>query len=213
MKRSQNGWAVERDAGRVGEMIVGNEPELPKPEKSSRGLVVRAELVIATLALVASACASIAAILQTRKSAIETQATLEQTKIVSKQLGSSLWPYLSFAHSLSPTSVKIGFTNDGLGPALIRSFTIVLDDRPITRLHSVIDLVDPKTRGRRVGESDFGRSSVLRPSEGLTIISISDPRFNDTRAERGPCPRALRRVLLLATRRLLVPQIDRYGAA
>ncbi|MBD5657192.1 MAG: hypothetical protein IAI50_18730 [Candidatus Eremiobacteraeota bacterium] len=133
----------------------------------------------------ASACASIAAILQTHESAIETQATLEQTRIVSKQLGSSLWPYLAFTRSVSLTSISIGFANDGLGPALIRSFTISVDNRPVTRLSAVIDDIDPRPRqrGRRVGEADFGAGAVLRPSESVTIISISDKQLSDARAE------------------------------
>jgi hypothetical protein len=134
---------------------------------------------------VASACASIAAILQTPESAIETQATLEQTRIVSKQLRYSLWPNLAFTRSVSLTSISIGFANDGLGPALIRSFTIFVDNRPITRLRDVIDDIDPRSRerGRRAGEADVGTGAVLRPSESVTIISISDKQLSDARAE------------------------------
>ena len=159
----------------------GSEP--PELGEPPRGRVLRAELVIAMFALVTSACASIAAILQTRESIIETQAALEQTKIVSKQLGSSLWPYLTFEHSFSPTGLSIGFTNQGLGPALIRSLTILIDKQPLSRLREIGDLVDPNTRGRHISEADLGTGSVIRPSQSYTIISIADRNFSESRAE------------------------------
>jgi hypothetical protein len=164
---------------------VREQSEHPKRDRSSGGPALRAELVIATLALLTSAGASIAAILQTHESAIETQAALEQTRIVSKQLGSSLWPYLAFARNVSPTSLSIGYTNDGLGPALIRSFTISVDNRPVRHLREVIDDINPhpKWRGRSLSEADFGPGAVLRPAESVTIFSVSDRQFSDAKAE------------------------------
>ncbi len=150
----------------------------------SGGRVLRAELIIAALALIASACASVAAIVQSRESAIETRATLEQTRIVSKQLGSSLWPYVTFRKVIGPHSMTIGYANDGLGPALVRSFSVFEDGRPQGRLREIGSLFDANT-SKRVGESDLGIGSVLRPSESITILTIEDDRFNVSRAEAG----------------------------
>jgi hypothetical protein len=145
--------------------------------------VLRAELVIAALALIASACASVATIVQTRELDAQTRASIEQTQLVSKQLDASLWPYLTIDESYSPITVRLSLTNQGLGPALIRTLDLSIDGRRGTRLRQVLDLLDPPRRSRKTSESDFGAGSVLRPSENFTNLSISDPELDKRHAQ------------------------------
>jgi hypothetical protein len=144
---------------------------------SSTKRTVRAELIVATLALVTSACASVAAILQTREATVQTRASIAQAETVAKQLGASVWPYLTIDDDFSPNSVGIGVTNQGLGPALIRGFTMEVDGRPLERLRDLSLFIDP-AKGRRNFDAEvLGRGSVIRPSESLRVFSLSDPRL------------------------------------
>lgn len=160
-------------------------PEATSTAGASGKPIVRAELIIATLALVASACASVAAIVQTREAAVQTQATLEQNHIVAKQLGASVWPYLTIDESFSrsPRKLALTITNQGLGPALIRAFTIAVDGRARTRSRDVFDVIDPNDRARTVDDSDFGGGSVLRPAESLTLFSLYNKTLNLSTAQ------------------------------
>jgi hypothetical protein len=157
------------------------EPQHNAAEPSRR--VLRAELVIAALALIASACASVATIVQTRELDAQTRSAIEQTQLVSKQLGASLWPYVTIDERYSPTSVRVGLTNQGLGPALIRTLTISVDGRERPHVREVLDMLDPPRRGRQVSESDLGAGSVLRPAENFTDFAISDPKLDRMRVQ------------------------------
>jgi len=68
---------------------------------------IRIELVIATLALLASAAASIASIVQTRT--------------IGRELSASVWPYLAVDTTFSARSIQVAIDNDGLGPAVVRT--------------------------------------------------------------------------------------------
>jgi len=126
---------------------------------------IRLELVIATLALCASAAASIA--------------TVVQTSVVGNQLSASVWPYVSIANTYSPGSLGLGLDNDGLGPALVRNVTLTIDGKPLTSWRRAIAvLVLPKqTKRARAGvdESDVGPGSVIRPGASLSLIRVQSP--------------------------------------
>ncbi len=77
----------------------------------------RADIVIATLALLISGGATIS--------------SLYQTKTIANQLSASVWPYLSIEGDGSPDEVSLSVVNDGLGPALIRSAAMTIDGKRI----------------------------------------------------------------------------------
>jgi hypothetical protein len=154
--------------------------------------VLRAELIIAALALVASACASIAAIVQTRESDVQTRAAIDQARVVAKQLDASLWPYLTIDQSFSPKAVRVSLTDQGLGPALIRTLTISIDGRRKVRLRDVLDFLDSPRASRNIRESDFGPGSVLRPSQTFETFGIYDAAL----ANAGALQSAMRHVTL-----------------
>lgn len=141
------------------------------------------ETVIAILALLTSACASVAALFQSREAVVQTRATIAQTQTVASQLGASVWPYLTVDDVFSPRHLGVSITNQGLGPALIRTFSVAFDRRALTHFQNVIDLFDPKRRGRSVGENDIGGGSVIRPSQSYMIFSIDDAKLDEIRAQ------------------------------
>jgi hypothetical protein len=129
---------------------------------------IRVELIIATLALVASAAASIA--------------TVVQTRVVGNQLSASVWPYLSFSTTVSPGRIGVSVDNDGLGPALVRSVRLTVDGTQMTSWHRVFGLLAkgmPRPRDgphvrATIDESDISFGSVIRPGTSYSIIQVGN---------------------------------------
>jgi hypothetical protein len=130
---------------------------------------IRIELLIATLALLASAAASIA--------------TVVQTRVVANQLSASVWPYLSFNLAASPGQIGVTVDNDGLGPALVRNVRLTIDGRQMTEWRRVLRLlILPKAGARKsaahthsgVDEQDVGFGTVIRPGATLDVIAVKN---------------------------------------
>ena len=125
---------------------------------------IRLELLIATLALLASAAASIA--------------TVVQTGAVERQLSASTWPYVTISTTVSPRDVKLDVINEGLGPALIRNATLTFDGKRYVRWRDVLHAMARKTHSKQhVGLEvyDFGNGSVVRSGETSRIIGVHGP--------------------------------------
>lgn len=137
------------DEPRVGEMRV----------RESR--VFRLDLVIAICALFVSSLA--------------TAASWWQSRVVAQQLASQVWPYLSVQTSYDNSSVALTITNDGLGPARVRSVVLSLDGTPHQKLTEVLDLIAPaKHRNLRGTFTDVERGSVIRVGGTVTLFRIAD---------------------------------------
>ena len=128
---------------------------------------IRIELLIATLALLASAAASIA--------------TVVQTRVVGNQLSASVWPYVSLNATLGRDDVRLDAVNDGLGPALVRSVTLRLDGRrqqnwrgAFAALARDVRASHPqhavKASAEEVG--GIGPTSVIRAGESFQLIHV-----------------------------------------
>jgi len=74
---------------------------------------LRFDLLIAVFALLLSAVASIASVYQAH--------------VISQQFSATVWPYLTIRISDSPTTMQTSVINDGLGPAIVRSTSLVWD--------------------------------------------------------------------------------------
>lgn len=137
---------------------------------SNGGPRFRLDLVIATLALLASASASIA--------------TVVQTRVVANQLSAAVWPYLSFNTTVSPATFAVALENDGLGPALIRNVNLRTDGRRQVRWRETFEVIRslatspsrgggrPRTHATSVSVLGFGPGTVIRPGSNVQIIRI-----------------------------------------
>ena len=135
---------------------------------------LRIELVIATLALAASAAASVA--------------TVVQTHVVGNQLSASVWPYLSFDTTISPGRLALRVDNDGLGPALVRNVRLTVDGQPKTAWRTVLPLFGRRTgtaaphavRSRAsVTESDISVQTVIRPGSSINVIEVRNASIDN----------------------------------
>ncbi|HWT05135.1 MAG TPA: hypothetical protein VN224_05215, partial [Xanthomonadales bacterium] len=91
------------------------------------------------------------------------------------QLSSQVWPYLSVQTSYNASSVALTISNEGLGPARVRSVVLSLDGTPRQKLTDVLDVIAPaKHRNLRGMFTDIERGSVIRVGGTITLFRIGD---------------------------------------
>ena len=108
-----------------------------------------------------------------------------QTEVLQEQLGAQVWPYVSLTEGLSGDTARIGISNDGLGPAILRSLSVAVDgvqrSSYTAMLHAVLgpDMVKRSPRGARLGFTiDNGVvGSVMRPGDDSLGFSLTSKRF------------------------------------
>ncbi len=159
----------------------GSQPD-EKPERNGRSAFldgVRFELVIAVCALLISTLATVASWWQT-------QATWQQTRIVDEQLSAQVWPYVAFTENIVKADTdEFAIENDGLGPAIVRSATVLVDgkERPsfVAMLHAILgpNILGRKARGESIGLTEDSASPgfVLRPGESEKLLTFRSKTF------------------------------------
>lgn len=154
---------------------------MPKGVQDSIAQVVRGvrlDLAIAIGALLISSVAAGASWWQARVLAT-------QTEVLREQLGATVWPYVSVSEGLNGDTVHITIANDGLGPAILRSATALVDGVPrssfIDVLHALLGphLVARAPRGEHMAFTiDEGApGSVLRPGDHVVGFSLTSKHY------------------------------------
>ena len=116
-------------------------------------------------------------------SAVTGAAVVYQTRIIQNQYAATIWPYLNIDSTFSPSSMKIVLTNDGLGPALIRSAQLTIDGRPVNSWASYYTAFRGQVyipKGARITSSaaSLGASSTIRPGDSHQLLAVTlDPRI------------------------------------
>lgn len=124
-------------------------------------------------------------------SALTAGTLIYQTHVIGDQFAATIWPYLSVDTTFGPNGEKIELTNDGVGPALVRSAQLHVDGRPLRswneyvaelvgdpQLHEAFiragAAVRPGSRGP-ITMSSIGPSTTLRPGESDTLVQVTLP--------------------------------------
>jgi len=112
---------------------------------------IRLDLMIAVFALLLSAVASIASVYQAH--------------VISQQFSATVWPYLTVSVTSSTSSISLELTNDGLGPALIRSASVTLDGKGVPSFRTLLITLAaaPKITGET--RSAVGTFASLSPGD------------------------------------------------
>ena len=130
-------------------------------------------------------------------SAVTAAALIYQTRVIGDQFAATIWPYLSVGATYDTSGETIEVTNDGVGPALIRSAQLFVDGRAVRAWNDYLKVLrhDPKLRkiflraetaykaGRvdaTVRMSSIGPSSTLRPGESQRLLRIDLPEIVPT---------------------------------
>ena len=72
-----------------------------------------------------------------------------QTRVIGDEFAATIWPYLSVGTTYDTGGETIEVTNDGVGPALVRSAQLYVDGRKVDAWNDYIKAVsrDPELRG------------------------------------------------------------------
>lgn len=112
---------------------------------------------------------------------------LYQTRVISQQYAATIWPYLGVSSTYGGDGEKIQVTNEGLGPALIRSAQLFVDGKPVptwndylAALMTVPDihaLIERAARARTapqgtISTASIGPSATVRPGDSKTLLLI-----------------------------------------
>jgi hypothetical protein len=126
-------------------------------------------------------------------SAITAAALIYQTRVIGDEFAATIWPYLSVGTTYNASGETIEISNDGVGPALVRSAQLSVDGRKVGAWNDYLDALarDPELRGlflraqaaiqagpannATITLSSIGASSTLRPGESRTLLKISLP--------------------------------------
>ncbi len=124
---------------------------------------VRLDLVIAVCALLVSGLA--------------TGASWWQSRVVAQQLQAQVWPYLTITGTLSNDEVSYTLSNDGLGPAVIRSAVLTVDGKPqqtmVDAMHALIGRMGPRAHALSMAAPDAG--TVIRVGGSVTMFHLTSP--------------------------------------
>ena len=123
-------------------------------------------------------------------SALTAGTLVYQTHVIGSQFAATIWPYLSVGATYDTNGVTYEVTNDGLGPALVRSAQLKVDGTPVSAWNDYVAVLatDPafqpiirrtraavaagSARGAGLTMRSIGPSSTLRPGETDTLLRL-----------------------------------------
>jgi hypothetical protein len=120
---------------------------------------------------------TIVAICALLASSVAAGAMVYQTRVIEEQFSATVWPYLSVDVDNFESSVTIRLTNDGAGPALIRSARLLVDGKAVSGWNDLIALVvnDRSLQGKgrsSIQSSSIDASTAIRSGESKSLFSM-----------------------------------------
>ena len=105
-------------------------------------------------------------------------ASAYQTWVINQQFGATVWPYLAVDTTTNPDGMIVALTNNGLGPALVRSAQISVDGRPASSWKDYVNGIskDPLLRNRHfhmhTSTTSVDASTTIRSGESLQLMAV-----------------------------------------
>lgn len=123
---------------------------------------LRADLIVALLAVVIGLCTMFVYIYQAR--------------IMSKQMHMAAWPYLETNFSRTNNSFTVNVQNKGIGPAIIKKAYVVVDDVPLADTQANIDSITFIITGSRNILNGYTNllGRVMAPNDVVQFIEVTD---------------------------------------
>lgn len=98
--------------------------------------------------------------------------SLYQTALAREQLRASAWPYIAQANSLAPGEpYRRTVVNEGVGPARIRTFEVLVDGRPMRGWNEVVTALTGSGEPALL-YSSFRRGAVLQAGATRTLLTL-----------------------------------------
>jgi hypothetical protein len=99
--------------------------------------------------------------------------SLYQAALAREQLRASGWPYLAQSNSFAGVGTPYlrTISNEGVGPARVRGFRVLVDGRPVSTWAAAVRTLTGEDEPGLV-YSSFGRGSVLPPGASRTLLTL-----------------------------------------
>ena len=98
--------------------------------------------------------------------------SLYQASLARQQLRASAWPYLAQTNSFTPGNPYLRtVSNDGVGPARIKSFRVLVDGKPVPTWNAAVTALTGEGEPALV-YSSLGRGSVLPPAAKAVVLML-----------------------------------------
>jgi hypothetical protein len=117
-------------------------------------------------------------------SSVTAGAMVYQTRVLEEQFSATVWPYLAINEFYGEKNLELHVTNEGVGPALIRSAQLVVDGKPMagwdqrffkTAFNGRLDPRKSDFVGAMQAES-ADASTALRAGENLSLFKLQVSR-------------------------------------
>ncbi len=109
-------------------------------------------------------------------SGLTASAALYQSKVFSDQLSATVWPYLSFNATTTPSTFALTLENDGAGPAIIVGAQLFVDGTPqpsmalaLQRLAASI----PQHGPLKYSTTSVGPGQVIRAGAAAQVVKVN----------------------------------------
>ncbi len=103
-------------------------------------------------------------------SGLTAASALYQTKMYSDQLSATVWPYLSFNVTESPSTIELTLENDGAGPAIIDGAEVLLDGKREPSMIAALKKMGLTSQGHRAWYTSIEPGQVIRPGASAMIL-------------------------------------------
>jgi hypothetical protein len=115
-------------------------------------------------------------------SAVTAATVAYQTRVIGNQYAAAVWPYLDINATFGPHGETIVVGNDGLGPALVRSARLFVNEKPAKGWASYVHVLylDPNLhrffrKGVTLSMASVDASTTLRAGDTKSLFALTFP--------------------------------------
>jgi hypothetical protein len=135
----------------------------PSPKERSAPKRIPSDVIVAGLALLISGLAAAAG--------------WYQTHVIAQQLSAAVWPYVTVGSTYDGEHLRVAVRNDGLGPAIVESFVVLVDGKPqrsvLTALRSLVGRAQRGSNHDHIALAAVVPGEVIRSNGEVTLFEIA----------------------------------------
>jgi hypothetical protein len=111
-------------------------------------------------------------------SALAATAGWWQTHVIAQQLSAQVWPYVTVSGNFDAGALRLSVDNDGLGPAIVESFVLLVDGKPqrdvIAAMHALVGPIKRGDAHAAVDVSSISAGQVLRTNSATVLFRLTN---------------------------------------
>ena len=99
-----------------------------------------------------------------------------QTHVIAQQLSSQVWPYVTVSTTSNSQRLAVDLVNDGLGPAILNTFVVLIDGKPqrdlVAALHVLAGHFESDHPDLDIG--GIAQGEVLRANSTTLLFAVTN---------------------------------------